>query len=72
MERLCAEPQQSQLGKLHVERTRLRLREDRSRVAGLHGAPLEHLREGVDPLALDAVGEHLFPHSSMPDRRAAA
>ena len=65
VERLRAEPQQRQLRELHVELARLRLGEDRRRVAALHRAALEHLGEGVDPLSLDAVGEHLTSPNSL-------
>ena len=58
MERPRAEPQQRELGKMHVELARLGLRQDRGGVAALHGASLEHLAEGVDPFSFDAVGEH--------------
>src|SRR5436190_19877 len=35
--------------------------QDRRRVARLHRAAFEHLAESVDPLALDAIGEHGEP-----------
>jgi len=58
VERPRAEPQQSELGELHIELARLRLRQDRGAVARLDAAALERFAERVDPLSLDAVGEH--------------
>ena len=52
---LRAHAQQRQFGDVHVERTRLRLGEDRSGVARLHGAAFEHLAERVDPFRLHAI-----------------
>ena len=68
MEGTRAQPQQRQLGQMHVEGARLRLRQDRCRVAALHRAALHHLAEGVDPLSLDAIGEHAGASSARASR----
>ncbi len=63
VKRARAEAQQRKLGEMHVQRARLRLRQDRRGVARLDGALFEDLAECVDPLSLDAIGEHLISYS---------
>src|SRR5918994_6828047 len=50
---------------MHVEGAGLRLGQDRDGLAELHGAAREHLREGVDPLPFDALGEHREGYSGF-------
>ena len=58
VERPCAEAQQRQLDKLHVDGARLGLGQDGDRLALGDLAQIEHPNEGVDPLALDALDKH--------------
>src|SRR6267143_1345498 len=58
VERIGTHPQQGKLGQVDVERARLRLRKNRSGVAGLDRAALENLAERVDPFRFDAIRQH--------------
>ncbi len=58
VERARAELEQRELREPDVQRARLGLRKNRAGVARRHFAFREDVREQVDPLALDPVGQH--------------
>ena len=66
VERPRAEARKRELGKVHIERARLRLGEDAHRLIGRDPAEPEQRSEILDPFGFDAVAQHAQRLSGSP------